>query len=1179
MKFTQMVKRSSKMLLAASVLLSSVPVQGLPTVSAAEYVVAANAVQGRNVRNLNLTPGANVSEMRFTWHSGHNTGAIRIWPEGRPEEARTINTTNVRPVEVHAGSANMGTAAANTRTATRPGFSYFLHQTAAGNLTADTVYEYQVIHGDFASDVYSFRTGGNERFQFAIGGDPQIGVQANRIDIDGRGWNNTLEVATRDFPELDFILSVGDQINTRTNQLTMSQQAHDALFDVPELNSLPLVPVVGNHDGSGGGNNNSRMWPFHYNLPMDGTSTRQFGTQFYTQFDYYFTWGDTLFLVLDTNTQTGFGPNGERTQFIEGAINRNPDASWVVATFHHAAYPIYRDYNSNAAIRNLVADGGLVRQLERLGVDIVLSGHEHVYSRSHHILANTPQLNQQWLNADAQIVSDPTGLNYNGVLDPNGLVHISVNSSSGSGYRGVRRFPRSYVAVYNQNWRRNVSVATVTPYKFSVATYQINDDSSRTLVDVYTIVRSENGAVPANVTAVRQANEESFTSIYSQVANTVAVNTVADLNLPERVIIETNIHNNDFLRLDLRDINGTVAVPHSVNRSTTSADYGHRVVPMYAAVDWDLSNITGAGTFEVTGTLNLDDVISGRVNVGVWNRTQGGQVTNQFPAHANAQDLRTISVNNTNNLDTTITVQVTVGQGDVEDPTTGEDAEVLEISYFGAEFNFFGRTNAEFLYDAFNPEVFSQWQGQGATPIGFGSPHPGTDLTLAGGTTIPTGTGPHLRNSGGGVTGVHRWTYFARTFYLPEYFNAEDMGAAFGTHRLDDNMVLFINGIEVYRTNTATGASGNVRIGQPINWSAFAGHNTNANNRTFAINEDFEHRNTGYATHITAGQTMHEAASRTNLERALQPGQNVLTAVVGNNSATSSDLWFDLEFVIEFEAPEAEENDYLDIQYVISLFNSLTTPDVATGFVTNYNAEDFTAESWAPFYQAVRGAFELIARYANAPHQRPTVQGYFDRLVEAHEGLVVDTGYTFNQLIAFAAVLAEYEHREADFTPASWAVAFEAAVQTLEFINNFTGTRAQQLQVRDIYRAVRAAHAQLELVAEEPVAPTPTYPEWTANTAFNNGDRVVYDGRVFEAQWLTQGQNPANSGPFGAWMEIGTPVYIGGEYAPTWTATRVFNGGDVVVYNGQVFRASFWTLNQSPTTPWGPWVLVGNVAE
>jgi len=627
------VKRFSYAVLATSILLTASPVTGSPIVYASDD--ASVEVQiGSDVRNLSLTPGGDVHQMRFTWHSGSYEGSVRIWPQGNPSDYQILETENVRPVEVHEGDELMGST---TVVPTRPGFAYFLHQTAAYDLAANTVYEYVVVTANGESEVKNFRTGGTDRFQFGLGGDPQIGVGGQSVEADGRGWVNTLEVATRDF-DLDFFVSVGDQVQTMNNSAETSQIRHDQLFGAPQLGSLPLVPVVGNHDGSGLSNTNSRMWPFHYNLPMESSTVRRFDDQFYTQFDYYFVWGDVLFITLDSNFRTQFAGGGARLQFVEEAMERHADTNWTVVMFHHATYPVYRDYETNVAIQELVHQW--TPELERLGVDIILGGHEHVYSRSHHMLGNVPQRDQQWLNANAEVVSDPTGLEYNAVLDPEGITHISINTASGSGYRGVRRFPRPYVAVYNQNWRRNVSVATVTPYEFSIATYQINDDSSRTLVDLYTIVRSdENGNVPAHITSIRQAQGEVFERVYTELEPVTAA-TLAAVEFPEQVVIETDIRNNDFLR----------SGETGTNRSTESADFSDHVVPLWADVEWDLESIDfdpnnrREQTFTVTGIIVLPN-----------------------------------GVVNSNNLSLTVEIEVTVGRRLPELPPLPEGVEVPEL--------------------------------------------------------------------------------------------------------------------------------------------------------------------------------------------------------------------------------------------------------------------------------------------------------------------------------------------------------------------------------------------------------------------------------------------------------------------------------------------------------------------
>jgi len=114
---------------------------------------------------------------------------------------------------------------------------------------------------------------------------------------------------------------------------------------------------------------------------------------------------------------------------------------------------------------------------------------------------------------------------------------------------------------------------------------------------------------------------------------------------------------------------------------------------------------------------------------------------------------------------------------------------------------------------------------------------------------------------------------------------------------------------------------------------------------------------------------------------------------------------------------------------------------------------------------------------------------------------------------------------------------------------------------------------RLEEVFEEEI---PAYEVWDANRVFDSGDRVIWDGRIFEAQWWTQNQEPGTS-PWGSWMEIGTPTTVDGNVYATWTDSRVFDSGDIVAYNGQLWRARWWTRNQNPGTIHGPWELIRTI--
>lgn len=98
----------------------------------------------------------------------------------------------------------------------------------------------------------------------------------------------------------------------------------------------------------------------------------------------------------------------------------------------------------------------------------------------------------------------------------------------------------------------------------------------------------------------------------------------------------------------------------------------------------------------------------------------------------------------------------------------------------------------------------------------------------------------------------------------------------------------------------------------------------------------------------------------------------------------------------------------------------------------------------------------------------------------------------------------------------------------------------------------------------EPAEPLP--PAWDGQATYGEGDRVSYGGVVFEALWWTRNQIPGDS-PWGAWAEIASTT----DGVALWTASRIFTVGEIVEYAGVKYRAKWWTRNQAPGDPWGPW--------
>ncbi|MFB7324820.1 LamG-like jellyroll fold domain-containing protein [Streptomyces sp. NPDC056190] len=89
---------------------------------------------------------------------------------------------------------------------------------------------------------------------------------------------------------------------------------------------------------------------------------------------------------------------------------------------------------------------------------------------------------------------------------------------------------------------------------------------------------------------------------------------------------------------------------------------------------------------------------------------------------------------------------------------------------------------------------------------------------------------------------------------------------------------------------------------------------------------------------------------------------------------------------------------------------------------------------------------------------------------------------------------------------------------------------------------------------------------WTASRIFNAGDVAVYDGKTFKADWRTRNEVPGD--PTGSWEEQAPP---GPNGIAAWTPTTIYNSGDRVTYQGSTYQAQWYTRNQTPGTPSGPW--------
>lgn len=233
--------------------------------------------------------------------------------------------------------------------------------TCAG-LAPATTYAYRV--GDPAADVWSgwaeFTTApsGAGPFSFIYLGDAQLGFEE---------WGRLLRRAAAHRPDAAFYVMAGDLVNRgndRDDWDAFFQAAH-GVFD-----HRPVVPAIGNHEYTKEGN--PRLYLDVFALPKEGPENVP------SERAYSFQYRNALFVVLDSNL-----PPETQRPWLEHQLAAT-NAVWKFVIFHHPPYSS-APRRDNPEIRESWC--GL---FDRYHVDMVLTGHDHAYLRTHPMREQRP---------------------------------------------------------------------------------------------------------------------------------------------------------------------------------------------------------------------------------------------------------------------------------------------------------------------------------------------------------------------------------------------------------------------------------------------------------------------------------------------------------------------------------------------------------------------------------------------------------------------------------------------------------------------------------------------------------------------------------------------------------------------------------------------------------------------
>ncbi len=149
-----------------------------------------------------------------------------------------------------------------------------------------------------------------------------------------------------------------------------------------------IVPVAGNHDLAYVYGENGQIalnakgkkaraltlpptWRAQFTLPENGSKGDE-------ESCYFFDWQGVRLIVLNSNDRLA-----EQAAWLGGVLADNP-SRWTIVSFHHPLYSTGRERDDRET------RDAFLPVFDRFAVDLVLTGHDHSYGRTHPLRAGAP---------------------------------------------------------------------------------------------------------------------------------------------------------------------------------------------------------------------------------------------------------------------------------------------------------------------------------------------------------------------------------------------------------------------------------------------------------------------------------------------------------------------------------------------------------------------------------------------------------------------------------------------------------------------------------------------------------------------------------------------------------------------------------------------------------------------
>ena len=432
---------------------------------------APTAENGLLPDQITLTLGSDAETGRaFSWYTGVlvETGAVQLSTSPDMSGAEIIPAQSAR-VERPYPLMNLGLFTTyTTKTVQR-------HTAAVEGLEPNTTYYYRVgcPEKGYWSEIVSFTTGDpdSDSFTFLNLNDSQGMI---RSDYDA--YHEALALARQTFPEAEFLVHAGDFVDDGSNENYWTM-----VLDSADAQALPTLPAAGNHENrssvAGVTEPNALMSHFNLqNLPEQDTSTGVY---------YSFEYQNAAFIVLNTN-DLGEGGGLSQAQFDWACRTAaETDAQWKILLLHKSPY----SNGPHAEDDDVEAIRAQVNQLAaEYDIDLVLSGHDHVYNR-------TPWLNYGKVQNTETRPTSYNGQSFETAFNPGGTVFVTAGTA------GVKNYTQTLLAEVPSALALDLDCpvyagVTLAGGRLYYQAYKVENGQS-ILIDSFAIDKTGEDALPA----------------------------------------------------------------------------------------------------------------------------------------------------------------------------------------------------------------------------------------------------------------------------------------------------------------------------------------------------------------------------------------------------------------------------------------------------------------------------------------------------------------------------------------------------------------------------------------------------------------------------------------------------------------------------------------------------------